>query len=74
MDDYNAFDFLSRTLKIMNYFTAKQSFIRAHRANPKVNFRYVIGPETNPSFKLVPIVSIKADCLWIYVAILKERS
>lgn len=58
----------------MKYFTAKQSFIRAQRANPNVNFRYVIGPETDPSFKLVPIVSIKADCLWVDVAILKERS
>jgi hypothetical protein len=58
VDNYNAFEMVGRSITVLNYFSAKQGLIRAQRANPNVQFRYIIGPKNSASFKMVPIVKL----------------
>jgi hypothetical protein len=54
-----------RTFEVMNFYSSREAVLRAQRAFPDVQFRYIIGPNQNWSldnldyiskyFNLVPI-------------------
>ena len=58
---YNAFGVAERTLEIMNYYERMFGVLRAKAGHPKVNYRYIIGPNREMPTKIVPMSYTKHE-------------